>query len=186
MAIYQLALQKGQDPLLAHKAIRHSMWLQKALEISIPASTWPIVEALIEDSWFEPIAALIAATKIYDERPDATQMLLRRLAERFPSSMDVSVLMKRLNNDRALDIRSSTPQTPILSENLRSLASIVRAERQFGRERRWLDEKLRQDAGHPLWLIRKEDDRKGGRIPLAISALKVAVKSLWKVGQPTP
>lgn len=184
MAIYQIALCKGREAGAIHDAVRHSMWLQKAMETSVPAPAWPIVESLIADEWFEPIAALLVATALAAEAPDAAQKLLDRLAERAPGSMDARVLVKRLGREGGFDIRSPSLRTPILSENLHALVAGVRAERQFGRERRWLDEKAKQDAGHPLWLIRKEDDKKGSKIPLAISGLRAAAKLLRKSRDP--
>lgn len=131
----------------------------------------PTLRGLLRGDWFEPFSALLAASALLERGDDARAMfdaLLAILAEREVRGPDVAVLKAAQAARDGDDARATAlirdalgmGLAPIVDALLEHLYVLARRLGQRGEQVDWIAEKLGQSVGHPLWTLRREDDKR--------------------------
>jgi hypothetical protein len=139
----------------------------------------PAVLALLEGKWFEPISALVAGAALLERGDEAKGMfaeLLERLGEHHIQGPDVAVLRAARathdsqHNQAAQFIRDALEmqQVPIVRSLLERLDSEVNRIGDTGEAAKWVEQKLSETIDHPLWTLRREDDKRRSGKPDAV------------------
>ena len=140
----------------------------------------PTVAGLARGDWFEPFSALLVAAALLDRSvaEEAARTVLETLVTRLtaldPPLADLPIL-KGAVAERVGDPVSARGhfaaalalrQAPVVDKLLDAFARGLDAYGFAGEERDWIAEKTRQAVGHPLWMLRREDDIKTRRPPV--------------------
>jgi len=139
----------------------------------------PAVMALAKGEWFEPISALIAAAVLLERGGDAEAMFTKVLAildKHGTQGPDVAVLhaahaMREGQDAEAAElIRGALgmQEVPIVQSLLERLVLEAQRLGHAGKAVDWIEEKLLETVGHPLWTLRREDDKRHSGRPDAV------------------
>ena len=180
VALFQFGIPRDPDRRAEIlRGLANGEALQRARAAGRDPVVDPVVIELAEGRWFEPFSALVAAAALFDRGDDGKELfaaVVAGLEAHGIAGPDIEVLLAaqadRAGNEkncrrhilRALKMA----QVPLVDRLLERLDGEARRLGIDSPEQAWIAEKLRQTAGHPLWSLRREDDKKPSGPPDAI------------------
>lgn len=179
--LHQYAVQRdAPERLPIQRSLVTAEAFQRARAAGRDVVVDPAVRSLASGEWFEPFSAMVAASALL-ERGDAGaalfEQVLQQLVARDIRSVDVKVLLaaqasRQGHDDRAAALLRDAlglGQAPIVDALLERFdAGIRRLDLGDSETTRWIARKLEQTVNHPLWTLRREDDRRPSAEPDAV------------------
>lgn len=177
VSLHQYAVRRNApDRLAIQRSVVEAEAFQRARAAGRDPVADPTVRGLAQGEWFEPFSAMVAAAALLERGEAGAAMfeqVLQMLDRHDIRGSDVTVLRAaqaaRQGHDElaAALIRDALGigQAPIVDALLERLDAEARRLGIVGERATWIAEKLQQTVGHPLWTLRREDDKRKSAEP---------------------
>lgn len=176
--LHQYAVQRdAPDRLSIQRSLVTAEAFQRARAAGRDVVVDPAVRSLASGEWFEAFSAMVAASALL-ERGDAGAALFEQVLQQLLAhdirSVDVKVLQAAQASRQGQDDLAAAllrdalglGQAPIVDALLERFDHEIRRLALGDSEStRWIARKLAQTVNHPLWTLRREDDRRPSAEP---------------------